>query len=119
MCLKKLTFSLWILLIGLSLGSTLFAVPPHTRWVVMLKELPVLQRYPGKYERTQTAAAPYRQHLRDVQAGVRAQIEGMHIRVTGAVQHVMNGLFVNATPAQAEALRQLPDVKAVLPLRQY
>ncbi|MFN7993682.1 MAG: S8 family serine peptidase [Bryobacteraceae bacterium] len=84
-----------------------------------MNEPPVLQRYPGKYERTRAAATPYGQHLRDVQAGMRAQIENMQIRVTGSVQHVMNGLFVNATPAQAEALRQLPGVKAVLPLRQY
>ena len=87
--------------------------------MVILTEPPVVERYPGRIEKTRAAAAPYRQHLQQAQTSVRTQIEGMHIRVTGAVQHVMNGLFVIATPAQAARLRTLAGVKAVAPLRQY
>ena len=68
---------------------------------------------------TRAAAEPYRQHLRQVQAGLRTQIEGQHVRVTGGIQHLMNGLFVVASPAQAAALRNLPGVKSVVPLRRY
>jgi uncharacterized protein (TIGR03437 family) len=87
--------------------------------MVILNEPSVVERYPGRIEKIRAAAAPYRQHLQQAQASLRARIEGMHIRVTGAVQHVMNGLFVTATPAQAAQLRTLAGVKSVAPLRQY
>jgi uncharacterized protein (TIGR03437 family) len=84
-----------------------------------LTEPPAVKRYPGKFRATRAAAEPYRQHLRSVQAGLRAQIEGRHIRVTGGIQHLMNGIFVIASPAQAAALRNLPGVKSVAPMRTY
>ena len=93
--------------------------PAATRWVVMLNEKPAVQRYPGKFEKTRAAAEPYRQHLRQVQANLRPQIEGTHARVTGSVQHLLNAVFVVATPAQAEAIRHLTGVKSVTPMRQY
>ena len=95
------------------------ATPAATRWLVLLNEKPVAERYPGRIEKTRAAAAPYRQHLQQVQAGLRPQIEGMHVRVTGSLQHLLNGIFVVATPAQAAALRKLPGVKAVTRMRTY
>ena len=95
------------------------ASPATTRWIVLLKEKPVVEQYPGRIEKTRAAAAPYRQHLQQVQAGLRPQIEGMHVRVTGSLQHLLNCIFVVATPAQAAALRKLPGVKAVTRQRQY
>ena len=83
--------------------------------MVILNEPPVVKRYPGRIEKTRAVAAPYRQHLQQTQASLRAQIEGMHIHVSGAVQHLMNGLFVTATPRRPP-LRNLPGVKAVVPL---
>lgn len=109
-----------ILSAGLAFIRPASAAPPHSnQWVVVLNDPPVLQRYPGRLERTRAAAAPYREHLRQAQDGVRAQIEGLNIRVTGAVQHVLNALFVNATPAQADAIRTIPGVKWVSPMRRY
>src|SRR5580658_276094 len=95
------------------------AAPPSNRWMVILNEPPAVKRYPGKFRATRAAAEPYRQHLRDVQAGLRAQIEARHIRVTGGIQHLMNGLFVHASSAQAASLRNLPGVKWVVPLKWY
>jgi len=95
------------------------ATPAATRWIVLLNEKPVVERYPGRIEKTRPAAEPYRQHLQQVQAGLRPQIEGMHARVTGSLQHLLNCIFVVATPAEAAALRKLPGVKAVTRLRQY
>ena len=95
------------------------AAPAATRWIVLLNEKPVVERYPGRIEKTRPAAEPYRQHLQQVQAGLRPQIEGMHARVTGSLQHLLNCIFVVATPAQAAALRKLPGVKAVTRQRQY
>ena len=95
------------------------AAPPSNRWMVILNEPPAVKRFPGKFRATRATAEPYRQHLRSVQAGLRTQIEGRNIRVTGGVQHLMNGLFVTASSAQAAALRNLPGVKSVVPLRTY
>ena len=88
-------------------------------WMVLLNEPPVIERYPGRVETTSAVATPYRQHLRDIQQSMRAQIEAINVRVTGSVQHLLNGLFVKATRTQAEALRSMPGVKAVLPLRRF
>ena len=86
---------------------------------MVLAEAPVVERFPGRIEQTRVASEPYREHLRDVQQAIRTQIEAMQIPVTGAVQHLLNGLFVRATGEQAALLRDLPGVKAVVPLRRY
>ena len=122
MCLtyiqRILTASLFmaVLLCAPSVGS---AAPPSNRWMVILSEPPAVKVYPGRFRTTRAAAEPYRQHLRSVQAGLRSQIEARHLRVTGGIQHLMNGLFVVASPAQAAALRNLPGVKSVVPLKWY
>jgi minor extracellular serine protease Vpr len=95
------------------------AQPYSTRWVVMLNDPPIVEKYPGRIEKTRAAAEPYHQHLLQVQSTLRSQIQGMNVRVTGAAQHVLNALFVVATPAQAEAIRHLSGVKSVTPMRQY
>lgn len=87
--------------------------------MLLLEEAPVVERYPGRIERTRAASASYRQHLREVQQGIRAQLDAAHIPVTGAVQHLLNAVFVRATPAQAAGLRNLAGVTAVIPLRRY
>ena len=99
------------------LGSA--ATSGASRWVVILSEKPVAQQYPGRIEKIRAAAEPYRQHLRQTQASLRPRIEATHARVTGSVQHLLNGIFVVATPSQAAALRNLPGVKAVMHIRQY
>jgi len=39
------------------------ATPAATHWLVLLKEKPVVEQYPGRIEKTRAAAEPYRQHL--------------------------------------------------------
>jgi uncharacterized protein (TIGR03437 family) len=95
------------------------APPPSHEWMLLLADPPVVQRFPGRIEQTLAASATYRQHIRDVQSSLRTQIEAQSIKVTGAVQHLLNGVFVNATPAQAAALRNLPGVAAVVPMRRF
>lgn len=99
-----------------------FSAPPIPangiqRYAVILADSPIAKRFPGRIETTRAAAEPYRQHLLEVQRNMKAQITARHIRITGAVQHVMNAIFVAATPEQAAELRTLPGVKAVTPLR--
>ena len=116
---RRLLLTSLFLLAVMLVPSAEAAAPPSNQWFVLLNEPPAVKRYPGKFKRTRAAAEPYRQHLRQVQAGMRAHIEGKHAHVTGGIQHLMNGLFVVASPAQAAALRTLPGVKSVLPLRSY
>lgn len=96
------------------------AFPPVTSdYIVILDEAPVVTRYPGRIERTRAASVAYRQHLQQTQATVRTQIEAQRILVLGGVQHLMNALFVRATPQQVEALKSISGVKAVIPSRRY
>ena len=96
------------------------AIPPLTsEYVVILSEPAVVNRYPGRIERTRAASQAYRQHLRDTQAALRPQLESRGIRVLGGIQHLMNALFVRATPQQADALKTVPGVRAVIPSRRY
>ena len=95
------------------------APPPSHEWMLLLSDPPVVQRFAGRIEQTRAASEPYRQHLRDVQSALRTQLEAQSIRVIGAVQHLLNGVFVRATPAQVAALRNLPGVAAVVPMRRF
>src|SRR5581483_1901191 len=88
-------------------------------WIVILSEAPVVERYPGRMQSTRTVAGPYRQHLQQVQASLRSEVGFKNIRVTGGVQHILNAIFVKATPEQAEALRSMTGVKAVIRARGF
>jgi minor extracellular serine protease Vpr len=112
-------FLLFLLMIALLSRPSNAAAPPANEWMVFLEEPPVVERFPGRIEQTRAASEPYRQHLRQVQQAIRTQIESMRIPVTGAVQHLLNGIFVRATPTQAARLRSLSGVSAVIPLRRY
>jgi minor extracellular serine protease Vpr len=107
-------------IIFFALANLLPAAPPPSReWMVLLAEAPVVERFPGRIERTRTASDSYRQHLRGAQQDLRTRMEAMSVAVTGGVQHLLNGVFVNATAAQAAALRNLPGVRAVVPLPRF
>ena len=41
------------------------------------------------------------------------------VKVTGSVQHLLNAIFVNAAPDKVAALRSLPGVAAVVPMRRF
>lgn len=120
MRLTSLTLFVSVFAAGLAFSPAAGAAAPGAmRWFVLLSEKPVVRQYPGRIETTRAAAAPYLQHLQQVQSSLRPQIEGLHARVTGSLQRLINGIFVVATPEQAAALRNLPGVKAVTRLRRY
>lgn len=116
---RRILLTLCLVAAAVCAPSAKAAAPPSNQWMVILNEPPAVKRYPGRFQITRATAEPYRQHLRQVQAGLRSQIEARHVHVTGGIQHLMNGLFVVASPAQAAALRNLPGVKSVVPLRWY
>ena len=57
--------------------------------------------------------------LNEPAAAVRTEIEKRGVRVTGAVQRVLNAVFVVASKEQAAQLRGLAGVKGVAPVRRY
>ena len=110
-----------VLLLSFALASVLPAATPlpSHEWMLLLSDTPVVERFPGRIEQTRAASDTYRQHLRDVQSALRTQLEAQSIKVTGSVQHLLNAVFVSATPDQAAALRNLPGVAAVVPMRRF
>ena len=109
-----------VLFLALALATVLpAATPPAHEWMLVLSDQPVVERFPGRIEQTRAASGAYRQHLRDVQSDLRTRIEAQSVKVTGSIQHLLNAVFVSATPDQAAALRSLPGVAAVLPMRRF
>src|SRR5580698_563308 len=104
-----------LLLLTFTFASLLPAAPPPGhQWMLLLSDAPVVERYPGRIERTRAVSENYRQQLRTIQNNLRPQIEALpNVKVTGAIQHLLNAIFVNAAPAQATAMRNLPGVIAV------
>jgi uncharacterized protein (TIGR03437 family) len=95
-------------------------VPPLSReYVVLLDEAPVVTQYPGRIEKTRALAEPYRQHLKQTQANLRATLEAANIKVIGGVQHLVNAMFIKATPEQAETVKGMTGVRAVVASRRY
>ncbi|MFN7998916.1 MAG: S8 family serine peptidase, partial [Bryobacteraceae bacterium] len=120
-CFSTRKPALTVLVLGLlTLISPLWPLSPGAaEWIILLDEAPALARFPGRYESTHAVADAYRQHLREVQALVRARIESRNMHVTGALQHVLNAMLVKATLAQAQELRGVPGIKAVLRARPF
>ena len=56
-------------------------------------------------------------HIRTAQNGLRAQLAQRNVPVTGAVQTLLNAVFVSATEEEAARLRALPGVKRVVWVR--
>lgn len=75
------------------------------RYAVILSEAPT------------TAGA--RQRVLAAQTDVRRQLAARGVHVTGSAQWLLNALFVSASSDQAEQLRSMPGVKAVLPVHRY
>ncbi len=109
-----------LFLLALALACALPAAPlPSHEWMLVLSDQPVIERFPGRIEQTRAVSTAYRQHLRDVQSDLRTRLEAQSIHVTGSVQHLLNAVFVNATPQQAATLGSLPGVAAVIPMRRF
>src|SRR5262249_45395970 len=80
-----------------------WAATVHTgRYAVLLEDPPVATQYPGhRGVAPGTAAFAYRQQLETTQQQIRGEVERRGVRVTGAAQHVLNAVFIKATPREA------------------
>ncbi|MGO9095968.1 MAG: S8 family serine peptidase [Bryobacteraceae bacterium] len=109
-------------------GSGLFAAGPArkmargfapNRYAVILNDPPVAEKFAALKVTRGAAVDSYRQQILGGQTALRAEIEKQNVHVTGAVQTLLNAVFVAATKDQAAQLRGLDGVKAVVPLRRY
>jgi uncharacterized protein (TIGR03437 family) len=109
-------------------GSALFGAGPAkrlargfapNRYAVILNDPPVAEKFAALKVTRGTAVDSYRQQILGGQTALRAEIEKQNVHVTGAVQTVLNAVFVVASKDQAAQLRGLNGVKAVVPLRRY
>jgi len=78
----------------------------------------LLEDAPAAAPRTQLASVTARRAgILNAQAALRSNLQSRKVPVTGAVQTLLNAVFVEAEPDQIAALKQLPGVVAVVPLR--
>jgi minor extracellular serine protease Vpr len=111
---------LGILLLSAVAGSALAAAGLDTgRYAVILTDSSVAQHVASLKGARGAAPAEYRQQVVAGQAALRQELQKRNLRVTGAVQTLLNAVFVVASKDEAAQLRALPGVKAVVPLHRY
>jgi len=87
------------------------------RYVVVLKDPPVAERFPMRADAGSSAAAGYGREIAARQAAVASELASRHIAVTSQVSHLLNALFVSAPGHTIEELRAIPGVQSVTPMR--
>jgi minor extracellular serine protease Vpr len=68
---------------------------------------------------TQALLENHRQKIEAAQATLRSELARQNYTITGAVQTVLNAVFVLATPDQVAQLGSMPGVAGVRPLRRF
>jgi uncharacterized protein (TIGR03437 family) len=87
------------------------------RYVVVLKDPPVAERFSTRANAGSAAAAGYGREIAAKQAAVASELAARHITVSSQVSHLMNALFVSAPGHTIEELRAIPGVQSVTPMR--
>ena len=86
------------------------------RYAVILSEpAPITARAQGG----KAAVATARARLQPRQQAMKARIARRGVRITGASHTLLNAIFVEASPADAEQLKSLAGVSQVAPLRRF
>lgn len=116
---RKLTL---LLLLVLWLVTTLWAQRGWDRYALVLEDPPLAEQITSRKELERMAGDDRLRRIEAAQASLRRELEQRHIAVTGAVQTLLNAVFVRATADRLEELRSLPGVKRVAwlpPLRRH
>lgn len=100
------------------------ALPPAEagRYVLILKDPPVAEALSSVGVRATPqsflAKGP-REAILAKQSALRDILDARHFAVYGAMQHLLNAVFVTASASQVEELKSLPGVLGVVPVRRY
>jgi uncharacterized protein (TIGR03437 family) len=97
------------------------AESPSGRYAVILQDPPVGSFAAGQSPQAVrgSAAVEYEAKVLAAQASMRSQIESRGVRVTGAVQTLLNAVFVEASEAEAAQIRTMPGVSGVVPVKRF
>jgi uncharacterized protein (TIGR03437 family) len=87
------------------------------RYAVFLTDQPVAARYLTRESMQTAEAARYREQVARAQAGVKTALASRNIRVVGSVATVANAIFVVAPPESLAAIRAIPGVAGIMPMR--
>lgn len=89
----------------------------NERYAVVLNEPPVAEFSVSHKSATPVDIEKQRQRIRTAQAVLRHDLEHRGFAVTGAVENVLNAVFVLTRPDRVPELRALPGVKSVVKMR--
>ncbi|HLN02209.1 MAG TPA: S8 family serine peptidase [Bryobacteraceae bacterium] len=102
------------------LGSLYAAeLPTFSGRYALILDNPSAAEFAQVHHGTTQAIESHRQQIRASQDALRSELTRRKYIVTGAVQTLLNAVFVIATPQQMAELRSLPGVRAVRPLRRF
>lgn len=89
-------------------------------WILLLAAAPLAaERYALLLEHAPAASGGPRIGIRAAQTSLRSQLTRRNMQVTGAVERILNAVFVEAAPDRVAELRSLAGVRAVVPVRRY
>ncbi|HWR54395.1 MAG TPA: S8 family serine peptidase, partial [Bryobacteraceae bacterium] len=98
-------------LMTLALASAAFAASPRLgRYALVLEEPPVARQIASRAELDSPAAKAAAARIQAKQAALKAELKQRGVAVTGATQIVLNAVFVQAGPNDAQKLRGLGGV---------
>ncbi len=96
--------------------SSLFSQRSQNRYALILEDAPVADLISSRKELRRAAMEDHRQRIEAVQRVLRDELDRRDFHVTGAVQTLVNAVFVQASKDRVEELRRLPGVKGVVDL---
>jgi hypothetical protein len=101
-----------------TLGLMLMSAASATeRYAVVLNEPPVAEFSAAHKNASAADIQNQRKKIKTAQASLRHDLEQRGFAVTGAVENVLNAVFVLAPPDRIPELRALPGVKSVVKMR--
>jgi minor extracellular serine protease Vpr len=92
----------------------------RNRYALVLEDPPVATKAESRASMLQSVEAQSRlRQIQTKQQSLRKELESRNIQYGGAVQTLLNAVFVAAAPGRLDELKRIPGVIAVLPVRQY
>ncbi len=83
----------------------------RTEYAVILTDPPLAGQLTTR--RDLKIETPAKAKLIQAQSSIRRAIESRHIRIRSSAQILVNAIFIDATEAEAQALRSIPGVSRV------
>jgi len=106
-----------LLCLVISIRGAVNTAAPPARYAITLMDPPVAEFMRSHPNASPSAIEEYRKKIEAAQAALRKELEERKIPVTGAVQTVLNAVFVLAPPDRVAELQALPGVRGVALMR--